>query len=77
MPDASIKPLDGELQAAVLIGRNGAAQKHFVGIYLRGGLLDVSDVALDEFCPARPATAFPTTEFGFEATCFGQFQKSA
>ncbi len=75
--DAAINFLHSKLQAGFLVGRNGAAEQHFVGIDLCGRLLDVSDVALDELGPARPAIAFPTAELRFQATRLGQFQKCA
>lgn len=75
--DAAIELLDSELQATVLLCRNGAAEEHFIGVDLRRGLLDVGHSSLDELGPARAAVSFPTAELGLETTRFGKFQKSA
>ncbi len=53
----SNRPLHSKLQAAFLFGWNGAAEQHFVGVDLHGGLLDISNGTLDELRPARPAIA--------------------
>ncbi len=74
--DAAIELLDSELQATVLLCRNGAAEEHFIGVDLRRGLLDVATAPLTSLS-GTCRSFLPDSLNRLETTRFGKFQKSA